>query len=77
MPSGSHTTDAGSRSHHRGLQSDTAVISDCSEDEMKAIVEMALEEAGVDPSGGLDFAAFEAALGSADLLNMQVELALS
>lgn len=43
---------------------------------MKAVVAMALEEAGVEPSGGLDFAAFEAALGSADLLNMQVELAL-
>ena len=43
---------------------------------MRAVVAMALEEAGVEPSGGLDFAAFEAGLGSADLLNMQVELAL-
>lgn len=44
---------------------------------MTAIVAMALEEAGVEPSGGLDFSAFEAALGSADLVNMQVEVSLS
>ena len=67
--------------HHGG--SDTCMhnfcqmgaVPDCSEDEMAAVVALALEEAGVEPSQGLDFSAFEAALGSADLLNMQVEVA--
>ena len=45
-----------------------------SEAEVETIVAMALTEAGVDPPAGIDFPAFEAALSSADLSAMQVEV---
>ncbi len=45
-----------------------------SETEVETVVSMALAEAGVDPPAGIDFPAFEAALSSADLSAMQVEV---
>ena len=48
-----------------------------SEEEVKAVVMLALEEGCGEPSGGLDFHAFESALQHADLSNMQVEVALA
>ena len=44
---------------------------------MKEVVALALEEAGVAAGGGLDFAVFEAALSSADLSGMQVDVGAS
>lgn len=60
------------RDNEISLNSD--VVAGCSAEEVAAVVALALEEAAVEPSAGLHFAAFEAALGSADLLNMQVDI---